>query len=165
MIKEKIVIYPGTFDPITLGHLDIIRRSAALFDKLIIAVATDTSKKTLFSANDRANMIGYEIKNCKMKNVIIKQFKGLLVKFVTNENANIIIRGLRAVADFEYEFQMSFINRSLDYKIETVFLPATENVHFVSSTFVKEIMRLNGDTKNLVTPNVRKLLIAIFKNA
>ena len=110
-------------------------------------------------------MINYEIEHNKMKNVIIKPFKGLLVKFVKNENANIIIRGLRAVADFEYEFQMSFINRTLDSDIETVFLPATENVHFISSTFVKEVTRLSGDTKNLVTQNVQKLLIKKFKNA
>jgi pantetheine-phosphate adenylyltransferase len=165
MTDEKIAIYPGTFDPITLGHLDIIKRSAALFDKLIIAVATDTLKTPLFSVEDRVSMISYEMKNYKIKNVIIKPFKGLLVKFVKTENANIIIRGLRAVADFEYEFQMSFINRTLDTDIETVFLPATENVHFISSTFVKEITRLNGDTKNLVTPNVQKLLIKKFEDA
>ncbi len=165
MKEGKIAIYPGTFDPITLGHLDIIKRSATLFDKLIIAVATDTLKSTLFSIDERVNMINYEIEHNKMKNVIIKPFKGLLVKFVKNENANIIIRGLRAVADFEYEFQMSFINRTLDSDIETVFLPATENVHFISSTFVKEVTRLSGDTKNLVTPNVQKLLIKKFNNA
>jgi len=165
MIDKKIAIYPGTFDPITLGHLDIIKRSAALFDKLIIAVATDTLKTPLFSVEDRVSMISYEIENYKIKNVIIKPFKGLLVKFVKTENANIIIRGLRAVADFEYEFQMSFVNRTLDTDIETVFLPATENVHFISSTFVKEITRLNGDTKNLVTSNVKKLLIKKFEDA
>ena len=165
MTDEKIAIYPGTFDPITLGHLDIIKRSAALFDKLIIAVATDTLKTPLFSVEDRVNMISYEMKNYKITNVIIKPFKGLLVKFVKTENANIIIRGLRAVADFEYEFQMSFINRTLDTDIETVFLPATENVHFISSTFVKEITRLHGDTKNLVTSNVQKLLVTKFEDA
>lgn len=165
MTDEKIAIYPGTFDPITLGHLDIIKRSAALFDKLIIAVATDTLKSPLFSVEDRVSMISYEIENYKIQNVIIKPFKGLLVKFVKTENANIIIRGLRAVADFEYEFQMSFVNRTLDTDIETVFLPATENVHFISSTFVKEITRLNGDTKNLVTSNVKKLLIKKFEDA
>lgn len=165
MTDEKIAIYPGTFDPITLGHLDIIKRSAALFDKLIIAVATDTLKSPLFSVEDRVSMISYEIENYKIQNVIIKPFRGLLVKFVKTENANIIIRGLRAVADFEYEFQMSFVNRTLDTDIETVFLPATENVHFISSTFVKEITRLNGDTKNLVTSNVKKLLIKKFEDA
>lgn len=165
MTNEKIAIYPGTFDPITLGHLDVIKRSSSLFDKLIIAVATDTLKNTLFSVNDRVNMINYEIEGYRMNNIVIKPFKGLLIKFVKNENANIIIRGLRAIADFEYEFQMSFVNRTLDSDIETVFLPATENVHFISSTFVKEIIRLNGDIKNLVTPNVQKLLSKKFKNA
>ena len=164
MKNKKIAIYPGTFDPITLGHLDIIKRSTLLFDKLIIGVAENTPKKPLFSTSDRVNMIEYEVEQHNMKNVIIKSFDGLLVKFVKNENAHIIIRGLRAVADFEYEFQMSFVNRTLDQDIETVFLPATENVHFISSTFVKEVTRLSGDSKKLVSPNVQKLLIQKFKN-
>jgi pantetheine-phosphate adenylyltransferase len=164
MTNKKTAVYPGTFDPITLGHLDIIKRSALLFDKLIVAVATDALKTTLFSIDDRVNMISYEVENHKIKNVIIIPFKGLLVEFVKKEGGHIIIRGLRAIADFEYEFQMSFVNRTLENNIETIFLPATENVHFISSTFVKEVTRLGGDTKKLVSQNIQKLLIEKFKN-
>lgn len=165
MTNKKIAVYPGTFDPITLGHLDIIKRSTLLFDKLIIGVAKNTLKSPLFSANDRVDMIKHEVEKYNMKNIIVKSFNGLLVEFVKNEDAHIIIRGLRAVADFEYEFQMSFVNRTLENNIETIFLPATENVHFISSTFVKEVTRLGGDTKKLVSQNVQKLLIEKFKNA
>ncbi|WP_410528611.1 pantetheine-phosphate adenylyltransferase [Rickettsiales endosymbiont of Trichoplax sp. H2] len=164
MTNKKTAVYPGTFDPITLGHLDIIKRSAILFDKLIIGVAENSQKSPLFSANDRVDMIKYELDKLYTKNIVVKSFNGLLVEFVKKESAHIIIRGLRAVADFEYEFQMSFVNKTLENKIETVFLPATENVHFISSTFVKEVTKLGGNTKKLVSQNVQKLLIEKFKN-
>ena len=164
MTNKKTAVYPGTFDPITLGHLDIIKRSAILFDKLIIGVAENSQKSPLFSANDRVDMIKYELDKLYTKNIVVKSFNGLLVEFVKKEGAHIIIRGLRAVADFEYEFQMSFVNKTLENKIETVFLPATENVHFISSTFVKEVTKLGGNTKKLVSQNVQKLLIEKFKN-
>ncbi|WP_410519458.1 pantetheine-phosphate adenylyltransferase [Candidatus Aquarickettsia rohweri] len=164
MTNKKTAVYPGTFDPITLGHLDIIKRSAILFDKLIIGIAENSQKSPLFSANDRVDMIKYELDKLYTKNIVVKSFNGLLVEFVKKESAHIIIRGLRAVADFEYEFQMSFVNKTLENKIETVFLPATENVHFISSTFVKEVTKLGGNTKKLVSQNVQKLLIEKFKN-
>ena len=164
MTNKKTAVYPGTFDPITLGHLDIIKRSAILFDKLIIGVAENSQKSPLFSANDRVDMIKYELDKLYTKNIVVKSFNGLLVEFIKKESAHIIIRGLRAVADFEYEFQMSFVNKTLENKIETVFLPATENVHFISSTFVKEVTKLGGNTKKLVSQNVQKLLIEKFKN-
>ncbi len=164
MTNKKTAVYPGKFDPITLGHLDIIKRSAILFDKLIIGIAENSQKSPLFSANDRVDMIKYELDKLYTKNIVVKSFNGLLVEFVKKESAHIIIRGLRAVADFEYEFQMSFVNKTLENKIETVFLPATENVHFISSTFVKEVTKLGGNTKKLVSQNVQKLLIEKFKN-
>ena len=165
MKDKRTIVYPGTFDPITLGHLSIIKRSVSLFNKLVIAVATDTTKKSLFSIEERVSMIQHEINIHKIQNTIIKPFQGLLVTFIKKENASTIIRGLRAVTDFEYELQMSFINKTLDTDIETVFLPAIENLHFISSTFVKEIARLNGDTKNFVTINVQNLLTKKFQNA
>ena len=154
MKEGKIAIYPGTFDPITLGHLDIIKRSATLFDKLIIAVATDTLKSTLFSIDERVNMINSEIEHNKMKNVIIKPFKGLLVKFVKNENANIIIRGLRAVADFEYEFQLALLN-------DIHRLQGIEN-----NLFRNQDKKLNiyDDSQNVHNSNVNQSVISVATN-
>lgn len=165
MTSKKIAVYPGTFDPLTLGHLDIIKRSSAIFDKLIIAVAENPSKNPLFSAEERVVMVNDEVESNGLHNIEVKLFGGLLVEFVKKEGAAIIIRGLRAVADFEYEFQMSFINRTLDSSVETIFVPATENVHFISSSFVKEITRLKGDTENLVPTKVKHKLIEKFHNA
>ena len=159
MIHRKIAIYPGTFDPITLGHIDIIKRSSVLVDELIVAVAQSDNKNTLFSLTERVKMIKHEIKGNHINNVSTKLFSGLLTQFVKNENANIIIRGLRTVVDFEHEIQLSYINKILNNSIETIFLPATTNVHFISSTFVKEIARLNGDVTNLVSPNIQTLLM------
>ncbi|WPX97209.1 pantetheine-phosphate adenylyltransferase [Candidatus Bandiella euplotis] len=165
MTSKQIAIYPGTFDPITLGHLDVIKRSSLIFGKLIIAVAANPSKTPLFSVEERKGMIKEELFYHGLKNVEVKLFDGLLVEFVKKEGAVIIVRGLRAVTDFEYEFQMSFINRTLDPSVETIFLPATEGVHFISSSFVKEITRLKGDTKNLVPQRVQEKLIAKFSHA
>ena len=159
---ERIAIYPGTFDPITLGHLDIIKRASALFDKLIVAVTTNPSKKPLFLVEERIDMIKGMIDN--IKNIEVKSFDGLLVDFANKEKATVIVRGLRAVSDFEYEFQMSFINRTLYPNVETIFLPATENVHFISSSSVKEITKLKGNTENLVPKKVQNKLIEKFKN-
>ena len=162
MTFKKIAIYPGTFDPITLGHLDIIKRASALFDKLVIAVAASPSKKPLFLTKERVDMIKKTIND--MKNIEVKSFNGLLVEFAKKEQAIVIVRGLRAVSDFEYEFQMSFINRTLYPGIETIFLPATGNAHFISSSFVKEITKLKGSTENLVPKTVQNKLIKKLKN-
>jgi pantetheine-phosphate adenylyltransferase len=165
MTSKKTAVYPGTFDPLTLGHLDIIKRSSSIFDKLIIAVAANPSKNPLFSTEERVDMVQDEVDSNELSNVEVKLFSGLLVDFVKQEHATLIVRGLRAVADFEYEFQMSFINRTLDSSIETIFVPATENVHFISSSFVKEITRLNGNTQNLVPSKVQNKLIKKFRDA
>lgn len=159
MVNKKIAIYPGTFDPITLGHIDIIKRSTVLVDELIIAVAESSNKNTLFSITERVKMVEYEIQRNNIRNVLIKSFNGLLAQFFKNKNATIIVRGLRTVVDFEHEFQMSCMNKILNNSIETIFLPATANIHFISSTFVKEIATLNGDISNLVSPNIQTLLI------
>ncbi|AIF81746.1 phosphopantetheine adenylyltransferase [endosymbiont of Acanthamoeba sp. UWC8] len=154
MDNNKIAIYPGTFDPVTLGHLDIIARSAKVFEGVIVAVAQDSKKITHFSFEERVDMLNYELKRLKLENVKAKAFKGLLVDFIKAEGARIIVRGLRALADFEYEFQMSYINHKLSPDIETVFLPATENGHFISSSFVNEIARLGGNLKGFVSEEI-----------
>ena len=159
---KRIAIYPGTFDPITLGHLDIIKRASALFDKLVIGIATNLSKEPFFSLEERVDMIKDEVSG--LKNIEVKSFDGLLAEFAKKEKATTIIRGLRTVSDFEYELQMSFINRTLNPSVETIFLPATENVHFISSSFVKEVTKLKGNAQNLVSQKVWSKLIKKFKH-
>lgn len=153
----KIAIYPGTFDPITLGHVDIIKRASALFDHLIIGVAKDNSKNPMFSIVERAEMVMNEIKNLENKDKItVENFEGLLIKFAQKKSCKIIIRGLRAVSDFEYEFQMYGMNYKLDNTIQTIFLPACENHHFIASKLVKEIAILGGDISYFVSQNVKE---------
>jgi len=151
----KIAIYPGTFDPITFGHLDIIKRASLLFDKLIVASAKDSNKNPLFSLDERVELINQEIHYNKLQDkVIVMKFEGLLVDFAKKNQAQIIIRGLRAVSDFEYEFQMFGMNSKLEPSIQTIFLPASENHHFIASKLVKEIARLGGDISKFVSSNV-----------
>ena len=152
----KIAIYPGTFDPITNGHLDIIKRASKMFDEIIVAVANNKSKKSMFDLDTRLKMVEVSIKN--INNVTAKPFDSLLVDFAKKENSKIIVRGLRAVSDFEYELQMSYANQSLDSDIDTIFLMPTLNNAFISSSIVRNILAYNGDVSHLVPNEILKML-------
>ena len=158
---SKVGIYPGTFDPITNGHIDVINRSLKIVDKLIIAVSNDFSKDYLFSAEERVLIIKNALfKDLNFKTKIIKvfSFNSLTTSFCAKHKANIIFRGLRAVSDFEYEFQLAGMNRQLDKKIETVFLMSDPDNQVISSKFVKEIAELNGKINNFVTKSTEKAI-------
>ena len=160
----RIGLYPGTFDPLTLGHLDIIRRASRLVDKLIIGVAINNAKSPMFSLEDRVKMIDEEISPISKEfgvQIETHPFKNLLIECAKDVNANVIIRGLRAVSDFEYEFQMVGMNRVLSDKIETVFLMADNSFQSIASKLVKEIARLGGKTEDFVPSSVQKRLMAV----
>lgn len=159
--KLKSAIYPGTFDPITFGHLDVIERSAELFDFITIAIAIGSSKKTLFTVDERIQMIKQSTK--KFKNVSVKSFKGLMVDYACSEKADAVIRGLRAISDFEYEFQMALTNRRIAENITTVFLMPNEKYTYLNSTLVREIASYGGDVSPFVPPHVLKKLKEKFK--
>jgi pantetheine-phosphate adenylyltransferase len=150
--KIKIAVYPGTFDPVTLGHMDVITRGAELFDKVVVAVAINISKTSLFSAQERVEFITDAAKN--LNNVEIIQMDGLLVDFMNEIGACTILRGLRAISDFEVEFQMAAMNRKLDSKAETVFLMASESTTFISSRLVKEVAGMGGKIDRFVPESV-----------
>ena len=155
-------IYPGTFDPLTNGHMDIITRATKVVDRLIVAVAVNTAKNPLFSLDERIAMVGEEvagIANADGSAITVMPFDILLMDFVTEVDAAVIIRGLRAVSDFEYEFQMAGMNSRLNPDVETVFLMASDRNQFISSRFVKEIGALGGETGHFVPDRVRKRLI------
>ena len=154
----KIALYPGTFDPITNGHLDILERAMELFDKVIVTVAKNSTKSPLFDEEERVEMIQEIITRNKYKNVSIESFEGLLVNFARKKKAIALIRGLRAISDFEYEFQMALINRKQAGKIFTVFLMPHEKYTYLDSSIVRELARLHGDFKSFVPPNVFKRL-------
>ena len=149
-------VYPGTFDPMTLGHEDLMRRAAGLFDRLIVAVAAGHHKRTMFTLGERLD-IAREIA-APYGNVEIIAFRGLLRDFVVGHGAKVVVRGLRAVSDFEYEFQMAGMNRQLMPEVETVFMTPSDQYQFVSSTFVREIASLGGDVSKFVAPSVLKRL-------
>lgn len=166
MTIHRVGIYPGTFDPITKGHAEIIKRAAQLVDKLIIAVAKNDGKGPVFSTDERVEMVQKEIKALGLdpNTVIAKPFENLLIHFAKENHASVIIRGLRAVSDFEYEFQMTGMNYQLDPSIETIFLMATNEHQFISSRFVKEVAKLDGDITNFCSQNVAtELLIRLGK--
>jgi pantetheine-phosphate adenylyltransferase len=159
---KKIAVYPGSFDPITNGHVDIIKRGLRMFDELIILIAYNRNKKTLFSVEERSEMIREVIKDCK--NVRVDCSDGLLVEFVKDSGANVILRGLRALSDFEYEFQLALINRRLNREIETVFLMTGYKWFYTSSTIIKEAASIGGSVKGLVPEIVNLKLMEKFNN-
>jgi pantetheine-phosphate adenylyltransferase len=155
-MTERIGVYPGTFDPITLGHLDIIRRGAKLVDRLIVGVTTNPSKNPMFSPQERIAMVEREVAALGIDNVGVVGFHALLIKFARRQSATMILRGLRAVADFEYEYQMAGMNQQLGSDIETVFLMADVSLQPIASKLVKEIALFGGEIDKFVSPRVRE---------
>ena len=156
MAHKRIAIYPGTFDPITNGHLDIIERGLNLFDGLIVAIASNGSKNPLFTVKERLAMLQEALSS--MDRVEVDSFEGLLVDYAQKRKADAVLRGLRAVSDFEYEFQLALMNRKLNKKVQTVFLMTGLRWIFISSSIVKEASQFGGDTRDLVPPIVYKRL-------
>ena len=154
-MKTKAV-YAGTFDPMTLGHEDLVRRACRLFDSVVVAVADSRNKRPLFPLADRVEMAQEALQNCK--NVEVTGFSGLLADFLRESGANIILRGLRAVSDFDFEFQMAGMNRKLHPEVETLFLTPSDQYMFISSTIVREIALLGGDVSQFVNPGIRDRL-------
>lgn len=159
-MNERIGVYPGTFDPITLGHADIIRRGSKLVDRLIIGVTTNPSKNPMFSTDERLAMVKREVANLGLDNVEIVGFNALLMKFAKAQGASVIVRGLRAVADFEYEYQMAGMNQQIDADIETIFLMADVSLQPIASKLVKEIALFGGDVTPFVSADVRDDVVA-----
>jgi pantetheine-phosphate adenylyltransferase len=153
---SRIAIYPGSFDPVTNGHLDVICRARAIFDRVVVAIAHNVNKAGLFSAEERASLLAAVLDGDEQVEVDV--FEGLLVDYVRRRNATIVVRGLRAVADFEYEFQLAHMNRRLVPEIDTVFLMTDERNFYVSSSLVKEVASLRGDVSGFVPPVVRAAL-------
>jgi len=155
-IMSNIAIYPGSFDPLTNGHLDVVERAAALFEKVIVAVAHQTDKSSLFTVQERVEMAKESV--AKMSNVRVDDFQTLLVDYVKARKARVIIRGLRAVSDFEFEFQMALMNRTLAPDVETIFLMPKDSYSYLSSRIIKQIALLGGDISPFVPPHVERLL-------
>ena len=159
----KIAVYPGSFDPVTNGHCDVVKRSLNLFDKIIVAVARNGTKDPLFTIEERLEMLKETFK--QMPGVEVDSFDGLLVQYVAERGADAILRGLRAVSDFEHEFQMALMNRKLNRKVETVFLMTGLRWIFISSSIIKEAAQFGGDTRGMVPDNVHKKLKDKFGKA
>ena len=153
-MSRGCAIYPGSFDPVTFGHLDIIHRASQLFDEVIVAVAHNEAKHALFTVEERMAMITESIDGAPR--IVVKRLDGLLVDFARSQDAFVVIRGLRAISDFEFEFQMALMNRRLEPRLETVFLTPKEDYTFLSSRIVKEVARLGGDVTPFVLPSVAK---------
>lgn len=153
---QKLAIYPGSFDPITNGHLDVISRAAGMFDHVVVAVAHNVEKMPLFTTKQRVALVESAVKG--IRNVSVDGFSGLLVEYARQKKARVIVRGLRAVSDFEFEFQMALMNRRLEPRVETIFLMPKDEYTFISSRLVKEIAWLGGDVSNFVTADVQRAL-------
>ena len=151
-MSKRIAIYPGSFDPITNGHLDVIQRAARLFDEVIVALAHNAEKQPMFSVAERRRMIEQSVR--RIPSVRVDDFKGLLVEYARKQRATVILRGLRAVSDFEFEFQMALMNRRLEGTVETVFMMPKDEYTFLSSRLIKEIVRFGGDATGLVPKEV-----------
>ncbi len=158
----RTAIYPGSFDPLTNGHLDVIERAVKLFDRVVVAVAKNEGKQPLFTLEERLELVRGAIKN--LPTVEADSFDRLLVDYVNHRNAQAIVRGLRAVSDFEFEFQLALMNRKLNEKVETIFMMPKDTYTFLSSRIIKEIARLGGDISAFVPPHVRSALIDKLKN-
>lgn len=158
----KIAIYPGSFDPITLGHIDVLKDGAQMFDKVIITVSNNVNKNALLTVDERIRLIKESVKD--IQNVVVDSFDGLTVEYAKSKNATILLRGLRAVSDFEYEMQLSQTNRSLDENIKTVFLITKPEYNFISSSSVKEILKNNGNISKFVPQPVNDYLTERFYN-
>jgi pantetheine-phosphate adenylyltransferase len=166
-LTTKIGVYPGTFDPITKGHVDLIERSLLLVHDLVIAVVEDSTsnKNPLFSTDKRIEMVRKDIAHLDQSRIKVMAFNGLIVDFAKQQGATRIIRGIRAVSDFEYELQMAFMNKRLAPDIASVFLPASEDTQFISSSLVKDIARLKGDISSFVSDNVRRELMIQYNSS
>jgi pantetheine-phosphate adenylyltransferase len=158
-----VAVYPGSFDPLTNGHLDIIGRGAVLFDELVVAVLQNTDKEPLFTVEERLRVLREVLR--PLPNVRVDRFEGLLVDYVRSVGGRVIVRGLRAISDFEYEFQMALMNRHLCEDVETLFLMAAEAYSYLSSRLVKEVAKLGGSVHGLVPPLVEKLLAERYRSA
>ncbi len=158
MADSVVALYPGSFDPLTNGHVDIIQRASRLFDRVIVSVLSNAGKRPLFSPEERTEMIGEVTAPCQ--NIAVEAFDGLLVDFATARNAKVVVRGIRAVTDYDYEFQMALMNRRLKSDLETVFMVPALEYSYLSSSLVKEVCRLGGDVSGLVPGNVEKRLLA-----
>lgn len=158
----KKAVYPGMFDPVTNGHLDVIKRGSVIFDKLVVSVGCNPLKEALFSVEDRMEMILNHVRD--LKNVEVDCFSGMLVDYLKKQKTNIILRGIRTVSDFEYEFQRALTNRVLNRQVETVFVMTSEQYSFLNSTLIKEAVSLGGSISQFVPPDVEKRLKAKFKH-
>ena len=157
----RTAVYPGSFDPVTNGHLDIIERASRLYDRLVIGVLDNSSKKPVFSANERAEMILNVTKH--LKNVEVDTFSGLLVDFASAKEAQVIVKGLRTVADFEYEFQMALLNKALNSHYETMFMMTDTKYSYISSSMVKEVAKYGGDLTGFVPQGIVEEILKKFK--
>jgi pantetheine-phosphate adenylyltransferase len=160
-LNRSIAVYAGTFDGITLGHLDIIRRGAAIFEKLIVAVARNVDKQAMFSASERADMIKEETN--EIPNVSVTDYEGLTMDFAETSGAGVILRGIRVISDFEYELQMALMNREINPRIETLFMfPASDHL-YISSSLIREVLLLGGDVSKFVPPSTQKMMKKRFE--